>query len=217
MSKESPWAVTISRQLGAGGAAVGQRLAARLGYLCLDREILKLAARQTGASEENLVRWDERLSSFWERLIDSLAVGPPESTYTTIAGPPTVRDAGLFVVEARIIQEIAQRRNVVVIGRGAFWTLREHPRLVRIFLHASPGRRVGAVREAFKLSKDEEARAMIDRVDKEREKFIQGMTGRMMSDARNYDLSINTGRMGLEASAELALDAIRIVEKGMGG
>jgi len=215
MSEETHWAVTISRQLGAGGAVVGQRLAARLGYLYLDREILRLAAQQTGASEENLMRWDERLSSFWERLIDSLAVGPPESTYTTITGPPPVRDAGLFAVETRIIQEIAQRRNVVVIGRGAFWILREHPKLVRIFLHAAPGKRVGAVREAFKLEMEEEARAMIDRVDKDREKFIQGMTGRMMSDARNYDLSINTGCVGWEAAEELAFAAVKAIqEKG---
>ena len=215
MVEESPRTVTISRQLGAGGARLGQRLAARLGYLYLDREIIRLAAQQTGASEENLERWDERLSSFWERLIDSMAVGPPEIAYTPIAGPP-VRDEGLFEVEGRIVQEIARRRNVVVIGRGAFWTLREHPRLVRIFLHASPGKRVGAVREAFQLARDDDARAMIERVDKEREKFIQGMTGRMMSDARNYDLSINTGCVGMEAAEELAFGAVKAVQEGRG-
>ncbi|MCC7351161.1 MAG: cytidylate kinase-like family protein [Phycisphaerales bacterium] len=213
MIEESPWTVTISRQLGAGGAVVGQKLAARLGYLYLDREILRLAAEQIGTSEANLQRWDERLSSFWERLIDSLAVGPPEIAYAPIPGPP-VRDAGLFAVESRIIEEIAQRRNVVSIGRGAFWTLREHPRLVRIFLHAPPAGRVGAVRGAFKLASDEEARAMIDRVDKEREKFIQGMTGRMMSDARNYDLSINTGCVGLETAVELAFEAVKAAQGG---
>ncbi|MCC6423814.1 MAG: cytidylate kinase-like family protein [Phycisphaerales bacterium] len=213
MTEEFPWAVTVSRQLGAGGAAVGQRLAARLGYLCLDREIIRLAAEQTGTSEKDLERWDERLSSFWERLIDSLAVGPPEVAFAPIPEPP-IRDAGLFEVESRIIQEIAHRRSVVSIGRGAFWTLREHPRLVRIYLHAAPAKRVGAVREAFKLASDEEARTTIDRVDKEREKFIQGMTGRMMSDARNYDLSINTGSVGVETATELAFEAVKAVQKG---
>lgn len=222
MSEESPWVVTVSRQLGAGGALLGQKLAARLGYVYLDRQILKLAAEQTGSSEESLEKWDERLSSFWERLVDSMAVGPPESMYSTIPWPPPVRDMGLFEVETKIIHEFANRGNVVVIGRGAFWTLRDHAHLVRIFLHAAPARRVGPVREGFRLASDEEAQVMIERVDKDREKFIQGMTGRMMSDARNYDLSINTGCIGLDEAAELAFGAVKAIQErakqaGQGG
>src|SRR3954447_24158316 len=137
--------ITIARQLGAGGAVLGQRLAQRLGFAYLDREILQLAAQRAGASEESLAQWDERVSGFWDRIVESFAVGPAEGIFTSATRAPEVRDERLFELEARVVTELAQRRSAVLIGRGGFWVLRQHPGLIRIFLHAPCSKRIPEV------------------------------------------------------------------------
>jgi len=89
--------ITIARQLGAGGAMLGQRLAQRLGFAYLDREILQLAAQRAGVSEQSLQQWDERVSGFWDRMADSFSVGAADGFFSTAPPlPPDVRDERLF-------------------------------------------------------------------------------------------------------------------------
>jgi cytidylate kinase len=212
--KESPAehhiVVAFSRQLGAGGAIVGQRLAKRLGFAYLDREILQQAAKQCGCTEGELLPFEERVSRFWESLMNAFAAGPPEGIFTSAPDLRGVRDQQLFNIEARAIRDLVARQNAVVIGRGAFHVLREQPGLVSVFLHAPAAARVPQVMAAMKLKTEEEARRMIEQVDKDRSQFLREMTGREMTDARNYDLSINTARIPLEAAED---QIVAIVER----
>jgi CMP/dCMP kinase len=205
VSEEPHLIIAISRQFGAGGAYLGRRLSSRLGFAYLDREILRHAAERVGSTEESLAHWDERLSRFWERVIDSFAVGPPESIYTSFPGQPAVRDRKLFEIESRVIRELAARRSAVVIGRGGWWVLRDHAGLLRVFLHAPPESRAPRVQKAYGLPSEDDALAMIERVDRDRERFMRSMTGRGLIDACNYDLSIDTCATGFEAAEEMVM------------
>jgi cytidylate kinase len=211
---ESPAAhhivVAISRQLGAGGAIVGQRLAKRLGFAYLDREILQQAARQCGCTEGELLPFEERVSRFWESLMNAFAAGPPEGIFTSAPELRGVRDQQLFNIEARAIRDLVARQNAIVIGRGAFHVLREQPGLVSVFLHAPAAARVPQVMAAMTLKTEEDARRMIEQVDKDRSQFLREMTGRDMTDSRNYDLSINTARVPLEVAED---QIVTIVER----
>jgi cytidylate kinase len=200
--------ITISRQLGAGGAIVGQRLARRLGFAYLDREILQQAAKACGCTEGELLAFEERVSRFWESLMNAFAAGPPEAIYTAAPELRGVRDQQLFNIEARVIRDLVARQSAVVIGRGAFHVLREHPGLISVLLHAPPASRVQQVMAAMKLKTEAEARQAIEQVDRDRSEFLREMTGREMTDARNYDLCIDTSRISFEVAEELIVAVV---------
>ena len=205
MMEDKPIAITIARQLGAGGAVLGQRLAKRLEFAYLDREILAMATERMDTGDADSGRWDERLPRFWEGFIQTLSAGSPDTGYTAGGRLPGVAGRRLFELESRVIQEAAAKRSVVVIGRAGGWVLREHPRLVRVYLHAPISARLPHVMLRLNLVNEQEARKTMDRADLERERFIQEVTGCLASDARNYDLCINTHRVGLDLAEEMVV------------
>ncbi|HSW38916.1 MAG TPA: cytidylate kinase-like family protein, partial [Acidobacteriota bacterium] len=119
-------AITISRQFCCGGARIGHIVASQLGYYYADREVLQLAARQLGISVEELSWRDERLTSFWENITGLFTYGIPDVSYTA---PPfrTFTDEHLFELECKIIRELAEREDCVIVGRGGVHVLRNHP------------------------------------------------------------------------------------------
>lgn len=213
MPAEPKIAITIGRQLGSGGASLGRRLARQLGYTYLDREILREAAEQVGAQEEDLSRWDEHISRFWDRLLECFHVGSPEGGYAALPMPPAVRDQSLFEIESRVIRGMAERHSVVVIGRGGAHVLRDHPGLVRIFLHAPVEVRMPAILREYDLGSPQKAREMIERVDQDRDRFLRQMTGRAMTDARYYDLCINTSRIPLDLAETMVVGLVEYVKQ----
>lgn len=217
MAEAQRLAITISREVGAGGAVLGERIASKLGFTYLDREILRVIADHAGVTEHSLAKWDERLSGFWDRLIESFAVGTPEAIYTPAPEHTVLRDAELFELEVRAIREFAQRRNVVVIGRAGFWVLRDHPGLIKIFLHAPVVARVPMVMRAYNLHSETEAREMIGRVDVERQRFVQKMCGCGLFDSRNYDLAIDTKKISFDLAEEMILKLVDRVRSRSAG
>ena len=97
MKNTSPFVITISRQLGAGGAYIGQQLAKNLNVFCADREIISQAAQQLSVLKEDLESRDEKILSFWQSFIRSYAITP--DTYV----PPQIMppsDRQLFKIES---------------------------------------------------------------------------------------------------------------------
>src|SRR5512138_3495188 len=126
MNARATLAITISRQLGAGGAYVGQALARRLGIRYVDRELLQQAAALLGRDEGDLELLEERVASVWDRLASMLSLGTPEAPFVP---PPLPKPGGdeLFEAESGVIREIASREDAIFVGRGAAWVLRRHP------------------------------------------------------------------------------------------
>jgi CMP/dCMP kinase len=201
--------ITMARQLGAGGAELGRRLAQRLGFEYIDRDILRVAAEKVGVTHENLAKWDERVSRMWERVLDSFVAGPPEGMFVDIPLAPPVRDQALFEVESQVVQELSAARNAVIIGRGAWWVLRDRPGLIRVYLHSPPEARVAAIMRYFNMTDPVAARKTIDQVDADRQRFIQMVTGRAGYDARNYDLAFNTQVVSLDIAEDAIVKAVK--------
>jgi CMP/dCMP kinase len=197
-------AITIARQLGAGGAVLGRALAERLGITFLDSNVLRLAAAKAGASEQDLARWDEHGAHFWERLGRVIAVGAPESTW--VLPPLGIHDREVFNLQCEVIREIATRESCVVIGRAGFWVLRDHPGLLSVYLHAVPEARIPRVKKAFAVG-DQEARQLIARLDADRAAFLRDITGEALA-AESQHLCIDTGRVSLEAAQQMVLAAV---------
>jgi cytidylate kinase len=200
--------ITIARQMGCGGAYVGQIIAKRLGLRYVDREILHLAAQSLGVEESAVEASSEKLTSFWERLLSGLTILPPESAYT----PPPVRtfsDEELFQRQVELLRQIATRQDCVIVGYGAAFVLPRHRRTVNLYFHAPLNFRIKRVMEVYNRSEAAEARQMIEESDEMRKRYFEQMTDMDWTCADNYHLCIDTSIYPL---AELATRLVSFIE-----
>lgn len=197
--------ITISRQMGSGGAYLGRRVAERLGLRYVDRDILKRATEHFGGSEEDISFREERVSSFIENLLKGFIYGSPETAYVPPSNRP-VYDVDLFETEAAIIRDIADRHSAVIVGRAGFQVLKDRPGLASVFLHAPEEFRIRRVAEGYQLSAPEEAAKLIKQSDARRKRFIEKVAGADWTDARCYHLCINTGAAGLLAAENMIVE-----------
>ncbi|MDQ2688020.1 MAG: cytidylate kinase-like family protein [Armatimonadota bacterium] len=200
--------VTLARQLGCGGSSLGRLLAENLQIRCLDREIVSQTAQQLALDEEELAQREERVSSFWERMLRGITVSTPEAPYVP-QPPPTVTDRDLFTAETEVMKTIAAQEDCVIVGRVASHVVPAHAGLVNIFLYAPLDFRAQRVMERERLADLSQARALIARSDDTRKKFIAQMTGREWGDAKNYDLCLDTSSLPLPEIADFVTDYIR--------
>ncbi len=206
MTEVTPHVITMSRQLGSGGAYLGQRLAFRLNALYLDHEIVRQAAQELKIPEETLAVRDEKVTSRWQAILQSFV----DSTSWSYDPPPldTLNDKNLYKVESDIITRIAKERNAIIVGRGGYYVLRQHPRCLSVFLHADINFRQQRVQELYHVSA-QEALKLIGSIDHDRGFYLRALTGQDWLDARQYHLSIDTGVLGLDKAEDIILDTFQ--------
>ena len=206
MTETNPYVITISRLLGSGGAFLGQRLAYRLNALYLDHEIVRQAAQELKIPEENLAVRDEKVTSRWQAILQSFV----DTTSWAYDPPPidTLNDKNLYKVESDIITRIASQRNAVIVGRGGYYVLRQHPRCLTVFLHADISFRQQRVQELYKVSAND-ALKLINSIDQDRRNYLKALTGKDPLDASNYQLSLDTGVFGLDKAEDIILHTLQ--------
>ena len=193
--------ITIARDLGSGGSYIGKLVANRLGYAYLDREILQMAAKELGVAEAELQDRKERLQGFWEKLLSVFAIGAVDGVYTP--PPRFVSDEHLRDCERRLIRELAVKGPCVVLGHGGFHLLRGQVRLLNVFVHAPVRFRIERVMSIYHARNKAEALEMIQRSDRERERYVRFFSGVDRTDARNYHLSIDTSVVDFAKATEM--------------
>lgn len=201
--------ITISRQLGSGGAYIGQALAKHLNLYYADNDIIQKVAEKFSLSEEYLNKRDERIESIWKSFLKFSAFSS-EKFIPTDKIEPTSEE--LFNAETMVIQHIAKEHPSVIIGRCGFHVLQEIPNRISIFLHSDLASRQKRIQEIYQVSA-EKAKEMIVQSDKERGQYIQTFTGKKWIDSRNYHLTLDTGSLGFDRSIELILQYIHIKTK----
>jgi len=209
MEKATKFSITISRQLGSGGAYIGQQLAKQLDIFYADREIIDRVARQYAVLEEDVASNDEKIISFWESFLQFNTIS------TDLYVPPKLQsptDKELFQAEAEIIEHIVEERSAVIIGRCGSYILRDNPNSVKVFLHADTASRIKRIQGLYQVSENT-AGSMIDQSDKDRARYCRIVTNKEWdwNDSRNYDLSIDTGKVGVDKCVELIQDYLKLV------
>jgi len=207
MIEKARFAITISRQLGSGGAYIGKQLAEKLNVFYADREIISEAAKQLAVLKEELEARDEKVLSFWQSLLQSYAVAP--DAYMP-PQPIVPADQELFKTESEIIERIARERSAVIIGRCGFHVLREHPHHVSVFLHAGMSFRKARLQCLYEIT-EEIAKKMIAESDAERARYNHKFTGKEWTDVRQYNLAFDTGKVGVDKSVELILQYLAAI------
>jgi len=198
--------ITISHQLGSGGAYLGQKLSESLGVPFIDREVLKKVAEQLNLAEAALDGREERLSSFWQSYLRVAAFTDPAECLSPSDYLPSDRE--LFDLESDYILRIAEKSSAIFLGRCGRYILREHPGRISILVHAELSERIKRVQGLY-CQDEAEAKKLIETNDRERTAYMRTFAHQDWLDARWYDLCLNTSRLGLDKSVDIALTAIK--------
>ena len=198
--------ITIARQYGSGGKTIGAMLAKRLGINCYSHEILRLASDESGINERLFGETDERLKiSSWfkppKRPYEGGLISPVSSDFTS--------DENLFNYQAKVMKDLAANESCVIIGRCADYVLKEHPKVLSVFIHADKQFCLDRAMERHSMSV-REMEKYIEKTDKKRADFYKYYTGREWTDARNYDLCLNSGKLGFEKCVEEIISYMNI-------
>jgi cytidylate kinase len=199
-------AITISHQLGSGGAYLGQKLSERLGLPFIDRDVLKKVAEQLNLAEGVLDGREERLSTFWQSFMRIAAFTDPVGCLSLDSFTPSDRD--LFKLESDYIGRIADKSSAIFIGRCGRYILRDQPGHFSILVHADLPDRIKRIQQLYCLG-EEEAKKLIETNDRERTAYMRAFTRQDWLDARWYDLCVNTSSLGLEKVVEITLALIK--------
>lgn len=203
MKKTKPLVITISRQFGSGGRIIGQKISKKLNIIYADREIINKAATHFSVSAGDLASRDEKLPSIWDYFLENIKIAPGAYIPSQIVLPPTTRE--LFETEQKIIEHIAVQGSAVIIGRCGFHIFREYSNHVKIFLHSGRDNRIQRVSKLYKIQ-EEITSKMLDEKDRERAVYCKTFTGKEWISAKNYDLSIDTGKIGIDKAVKLILN-----------
>lgn len=201
---ESNYVINIGRQLGSGGKAVGEALAHRLGIRLYDKELINLAARESGLCREVFERADEKES----RNLFATLIGYMRPPFLGVGGGSAhnvLSADALFRVQSEVIREVATRESAIFVGRCADYILRDHPRSLSVFLTADADDRIRRIRERRGCSVEEARRIMV-RGDARRADYYNYFSMRTWGAAATYDLCVDTSALGIERTAELILD-----------
>ena len=196
--------ITIGRQFGSGGRAIGEQLAQKLGISFYDKELISLAAKESGINPEVFENVDEKAAN---SLLYSLSMGMYNfgSGFSAMGDLP-VNDK-LYLLQHKIIKDISERESCVIVGRCADYVLRDNPDCVNVFIYADMEFRK---REAVKKHGIDEARAehIINKTDKSRANYYSFYSGNKWGMAENYDLCVNSAKLSEDKIVELIIDYI---------
>lgn len=186
--------ITIARQYGSGGRTVGEMLAEKLKIHYYDKELMKLASEDSGINEALFVNADEKVKNTSLFRIAKKVYGgeliPPESDDFT-------SNDNLFNYQAKIIRMLAETESCVIMGRCADFVLKDYDNVLSVFVHAPHD--FCMEQAAQKLSMNEhELEKFLAKTDKKRADYYKYHTGREWTDARNYDLCLDSSKLGYE-------------------
>ena len=119
-----------------------------------------------------------------------------------------ISDDNLFNYQAKIIRDLAESQNCIIIGRCGDYVLRNDPKAIRIFVCADEEACVNKVVELYGLDADD-AKKKIDKIDKSRAAYYKYYTGKEWNDPVNYDLCINTTTVGFEGAVDIIMDYMK--------
>lgn len=205
MNKEEKFVITISRQFGTGGHEIGAELARRLNVKLLDKQILNAVAKKFCIVEEAVEKietrnpdWRDDFAGFYRSYMAGREYNGQEHDQTS---------RELFKAQADVIWQIANQESCVIIGRCGFHIFRNHPNALKIFIHSTDECRKRRIAEKYGLD-ERDAGAMIVDNDYSRELYTKTFTGTEWTDARNYDITLDVRKFGVNGAVDFLMKCI---------
>ena len=190
--------ITISRQYGSGGRFIGRKLAEALGIPFYDKELITMAAEESGMSKELFEKADEKAGS---SLLYTLSM-----TSYLLHGMAGVPDLPLndkvFLIQSEMIRKVADKGPCVIVGRCADYVLREKENCLNVYIYSDLDDRVARATTYYGLS-PERAREQMQKMDKKRASYYNFYTNLKWGRAENYDLSLNSAKVGIDGCVDV--------------
>jgi cytidylate kinase len=195
--------INIGRQLGSGGHDIGRMLALDFQAKYYDRELLNLAAKESGLSEKIFEQNDEK-KGFFRGLLN---LGSPHVSSGRVYNSGVSQES-LFQFQSEAIKKAANEGSCVFVGRCADYVLRNLPNTVSVFVTASMYYRVHQIMNKRHLDEDA-ARKFIEQGESERATYYNYYTGKKWGAAESYDLCIDSSVLGLVETEKIIVQFIR--------
>ena len=204
--------ITIGREFGSGGHEIGTKLAQRLGVKCYDKELLAIAAKESGLCEDLFESQDEKpTNSFLYSLVmDTYSLGYTNS-YVNMPINHKV-----FLAQFDAIKKIAQKEPCVIVGRCADYALEDDPFAVSVFIKADIDKRIERIKKTYELSENKAA-DLIQKTDKKRASYYNYYSSKKWGDSKSYDLCIDSSILGVDGTVELLKQYIKTKQEYAGG
>ncbi len=187
--------ITISRQFGSGGRTIGKLVAEKLGIPCYDEELITKIAQKSGLSTEYIKESGEyALSGNW--FENALA---ERDFYGH-----SIRD-DLWNAQQQVILELAKQGPCVIVGRCADYILQDTADLLTVFIHASMEDRAKRIVDVYGETDQAPEKRLRDK-DKRRKAYYQFYTDLKWGDIRNYQISLDSGKLGIDKCVDLIAD-----------
>jgi len=205
----APPVITITRQYASGGSDVARLVAAQLEWDVIDNEFVDEVARRADLAPAAVAQRDERAPGLLERLARTLAAGSPELFIAT-AGVPRVEpdEAAIVRLTERVIAEAAAHGRIVLVGRGAQAVLAQRPDALHVYVVAAKPWRLNLAVERLGVN-PAEVDKVVDETDRQRDQYVRTYYGRHRQDVVNYDLVVNTEKLGIDGAAALVVAEAR--------
>jgi len=182
--------ISIGREYGSGGHEIGEKLAKKYNIKFYDKQALIKIAKENGS-------YDEIISFYEEKPVNSLLYAIAMNSYSDELGKK----------QFETIRKIAEFESCVIIGRCSNFIFKEKENFTSVFIHADIEKRIRRVVDVYENS-TKNIKSLIEKTDKERSAFHNYYTDENWGDSRNYQLTIDSGEIGIDASVELISDFI---------
>lgn len=185
--------LTIGRQFGSGGREIGQKLAKALNIAYYDKELIAVAAKESGLCPEVFEQADEQASS---GLAYAFTMG---FSYMGMYTPynDILSNDGLFKYQSDAIRKLADEGSCILVGRCADYILRDNPNCLSFFIHSTMENRLQRIIESQDLTV-EQAKELLIKTDKSRAAYYNYYTNRTWGAASSYNFSIDVSVLGID-------------------
>lgn len=206
MAETGKTIITFAREFGSGGHEVAKKVSEICDFSFYDKELIALAAKESGLSENLFDGLDEKPTN---SLLYSLVMGLQSGNISYCRYGDITSADSVFRIQSQVIRELAAKGSCVIVGRCADYVLREQPRLINVFVHADLDFRIERIMKKFDM-KEKVAQDYIVKTDKKRSSFYNFYTNKMWGSVDNYDISIDTSKIGTDNAAKLIADYVNM-------
>ncbi len=189
--------ITISREFGSGGRTIGRKVALKLGIKCYDQELIEEIAKKSGFAEEYIKERGEYMASSG---IGAFFDGRDYNGHS-------IQD-DLWGIQKQVIENTAEKEACVIVGRCADYILKDKAELLTVFIHSSMESRAARIVNVYGATDEAPEKRLTDK-DKRRKAFYQLYTDFKWGDVRNYQITLDSGIIGIDKCADIMCELYR--------
>ena len=204
--KEMNTIITIGRQFGSGGKEIAEKLGESLQIPVYDKEMLAVAAKDSGICQELFESHDEKpTNSFLYSLVmDTYSMGYSPNAYMDMPINHKV-----FLAQFDAIKKLANEGPCILVGRCADYALDSYDNCLSVFIHANLDARIRRIARMYDLT-DAKAKEMIEKTDKKRATYYNYYTNKKWGAAESYELCLDSSKLGITGTTEAILSFLNL-------